>query len=543
MTFTRSTITYWVLLCLIVTAACSSNATQGALDGDSDLDESASDADVIDSAEFEREPDGQIPDGDNDQVAESDSESETELETELEPESELELEPDKDPEPEEEIEVSISGLSVIENPSNVLSFFIDWTTSRPVGTRLEVDCDIDYNETFKKAQSNTQHHVFVMGLVSGAHCSFTATVKVANKVISSEGVEIDVSALPENLPAIKLEYIEIENIQAGWTIFNLSYMFDTIPLIIAVVDEMGRYRWYHNVQTVYSGSDNDVRIVDEGVLIGGTRGQIEPRLVSWEGVVLWQENLINHHHIEPWGQDQYIYLTTVSGDCVDAPGWEEHPNVQSASVAVWDKVEQSNAWLWVMCQHYAPPIFYADWSHLNAIARFPDENALLLSSRGQHTLIKVDLDTDDVIWHMGGQLNDFQIEEGDVFFRQHSARVLENGNILMFDNGMIGTREFSRAIEVDYTFLPQYREAHIVWHYTPDPVIFTDIWSDTDRLPNGNTLITFGFYSDVQLSRFIEVTHDKPGRKVWELSLPVTWGTYRAQRIIEPIKGYIMAEK
>ena len=91
--------------------------------------------------------------------------------------------------------------------------------------------------------------------------------------------------------------------------------------------------------------------------------------------------------------------------------------------------------------------------------------------------------------------------------RQHYPTLLENGNVLVFDNGF--HRNFSRIIELD----PLSRK--VVWEYKADPPeeFFSPWMGCCQRLPNGNTLIT-----DSSKSRVFEVTRD--GEVVWEFYNP-----------------------
>ena len=102
----------------------------------------------------------------------------------------------------------------------------------------------------------------------------------------------------------------------------------------------------------------------------------------------------------------------------------------------------------------------------------------------------------------------------------HDPHGLENGNVLLFDNGRFhsadpdgGTNyfppDFSRVIEID----PKTNE--IVWEYRAEtPVDFYSTYiSSCQRLPNGNTFICEG-----ATGRFFEVTPDK--EIVWEYLSP-----------------------
>jgi uncharacterized protein (UPF0248 family) len=90
----------------------------------------------------------------------------------------------------------------------------------------------------------------------------------------------------------------------------------------------------------------------------------------------------------------------------------------------------------------------------------------------------------------------------------HHPSLLDNGNILLFDNG--SRRKYSRVIELDP------RSGEIVWEYkgVPPESFFSADRGSAQRLPNGNTLIT-----DSAEGRVIEVTKD--GEVVWEFYNPV----------------------
>ncbi|MDP7534634.1 MAG: arylsulfotransferase family protein [SAR202 cluster bacterium] len=94
---------------------------------------------------------------------------------------------------------------------------------------------------------------------------------------------------------------------------------------------------------------------------------------------------------------------------------------------------------------------------------------------------------------------------------QRHASQIENGHVLLFDNGEYSRRSgsTSRVAEID----PETNE--IAWEYQGDPPMsfYSSYVSSADRLPNGNTLITEGAHG-----RILEVTHS--GEIVWEYVNP-----------------------
>ena len=77
---------------------------------------------------------------------------------------------------------------------------------------------------------------------------------------------------------------------------------------------------------------------------------------------------------------------------------------------------------------------------------------------------------------------------------QHDVRRLENGNIILFDNGVTHDPPISRVLE--YELDENEKNANLVWEYIhPDSLLGLAMGS-VQRLPNGNTLINWGTISD-----------------------------------------------
>ncbi len=132
-----------------------------------------------------------------------------------------------------------------------------------------------------------------------------------------------------------------------------------------------------------------------------------------------------------------------------------------------------------------------------AIEGLCNKGDILLCNRELDLVGIMNLEREEFVWTWGqGHLN-----------RPHHPTLLENGNILIFDNGR--TRKHSRIIELD----PIAKE--IVWQYTAQPVqnFYSAIMGSSQRLPNGNTLIT-----ESDKCRVFEVTGD--GEIVWEFYNP-----------------------
>ncbi len=175
-----------------------------------------------------------------------------------------------------------------------------------------------------------------------------------------------------------------------------------------------------------------------------------------------------------------------------------------------------------------------DYFHMNTITLVPETplgardprfaaGNLLICLRNVNQIATLDRETGDILWAWG---------EG-VLEWPHHPTMLPNGNILIFDNGIV--RGHSRVLEIEPA------SGTVVWEYTADPPesFFTPQKGSSQRLPNGNTLICEG-----DRGRVFEVTMN--GEKVWEWYNPVVVDGHRLQlyrmmryppEMVEPLLG------
>jgi len=445
--------------------------------------------------------------------------------------------PDLDPDAEV---IDVTNVELVQNPSNALSYYVSWRTAQATSSRLDVDCDEgDYRATIRSDATAELHEVFLMGLYEGASCELTMSGGSADGGRAQSTETLEVGSLPEFLPEVVIETPAEPGVSPGWTMFNLSNQFDGIPMIGAMIDRRGRYRWYHQRRTEYVGADTEVFTTPEGVFFGGREPVLNPGIVNWEGGLVWEGDFNQHHDIRVLNETQLLYLD-FGGPCPP-----EFGAIESDRVRIWDRSSNAVTWTWRVCDHVTPDPMVTDWSHLNTVEPFPgNDRYIMLSSRNQHTLYRLDRDTGEIEWSIG-QNGSFTLVNADdspdtPFFRQHAPEIQADGNILIFDNGLRDFRDFSRAVEIAYD--EGSNEAWAVWEYRHDPDIFAPIWGDADRLANGNVLITFGVRdSDPRfISHLVEATPDSD--TVWDVSMPVRWGVYRAERVAEPPVGYVIVD-
>lgn len=153
---------------------------------------------------------------------------------------------------------------------------------------------------------------------------------------------------------------------------------------------------------------------------------------------------------------------------------------------------------------------WIDLLHANSVEWMPYEELVgthplyakghvLICARNQNRVAVINWDNGQLIWSWGL----------GVLSGPHDARWLENGHLLIFDNGT--KRGWSRVIELDPI------AERILWEYRASVKedFFTQRNGSSQRLPNGSTLIT-----NSENGQAFEVTSD--GRLVWMFLCPHT---------------------
>jgi hypothetical protein len=127
--------------------------------------------------------------------------------------------------------------------------------------------------------------------------------------------------------------------------------------------------------------------------------------------------------------------------------------------------------------------------HGNALEPDYDGN-ILVSCRNLDAIIKIDRQTGDILWRLGGKLNDFTFVNDEGFHRQHDIRRLADGDITLFDNRTLVQPLYSRAVE--YRLDEVHKTATRVWEYRHTPDLYAPWVSNVQQLPNGDRLVSWG---------------------------------------------------
>lgn len=129
-----------------------------------------------------------------------------------------------------------------------------------------------------------------------------------------------------------------------------------------------------------------------------------------------------------------------------------------------------------------------DWIHLNSIDYSEAKDQILVSSHSFSELWIIEHGADNGLEHRWGNPEAVDKKGDRTLYFQHDGAFLENGNVLVFNNGDRRAQPFSEVLEfANITETPE-----IVWSYLDKDNFYATNISGAQRLDNGNTLICNG---------------------------------------------------
>ncbi len=201
-----------------------------------------------------------------------------------------------------------------------------------------------------------------------------------------------------------------------------------------------------------------------------------------------------------------------------------YPNAM-VSGGIVQELDQDDkvVWQWRSWDHYDPQNYTfgrrsnrqtVSEFHLNTINLDTDGNLFLATPSWSK---KINRQTGEIMWHLGGYENEFSFVgvdslDGVSDVTGHAFYRLENGNVLIYDNGPRRGSGTSEAHE--YQIDEENKIATKIKTFTPPSDIAAWHRGNAQRMPNGNTLVGWGGASGAEVPTCTEF--DADGNVVFE---------------------------
>ena len=351
-------------------------------------------------------------------------------------------------------------------------------------------------------------------------------------------------------------------------IYNEELVQDGIIVygwVTGAIDKLGNEIW--NTQQILMNQINEY-----GQIFGqmGSEELIQGGELNFYDQILWmspQDTEVDKHELIQLSNGNYMgFVYTYELGPIPVGDWTQNfQNLgyvadgetnefqwRGCKIIEWDDQSGEEVWSWDPFDYFsmddhdihggtwwnAANSWNYDWMHSNAIYFNEVDSMIYVSNRNLSRISKISYPEGEVVWNIGLP-SDYNTGDDNIctdllFSFQHHIQLLENGDLLFFDNGKISqlllgdanpTSRIRRIRIIDDSF------CETVWQYDLPENLYGSATGSAQLLENGNYFIyTLGNGLDESEPTVFEITSD--GEIVWKATaeyLNTHW--YRAYKV------------
>lgn len=131
-----------------------------------------------------------------------------------------------------------------------------------------------------------------------------------------------------------------------------------------------------------------------------------------------------------------------------------------------------------------------DYMHINSFD-INEQGDIYISARHLNDIIKINGNTGEIIWILGGKKNEFTlIGDIDFFSGQHSFSIKPDSKILLFDNGNVYHPDYSRGVE--YLLNEDLKTIEFQREFNAVPNVYSPIMGNIQQFDDENIIVGWG---------------------------------------------------
>jgi len=313
-----------------------------------------------------------------------------------------------------------------------------------------------------------------------------------------------------------------------------------------LVDDEGRVRWFHPVPDGEEAYDLRVQRLDGKPVITWWQGRAVRG--SGQGVgMIYDTSYQPVARVEPAGgaiADIHEFLLTDRGTALliiyesgvrrdlSGIGGKRDAKVVDGIIQEVDVKTGKVLFEWSALDHidvsesHEPldKLYIDSWDyvHFNSVEEDVDGN-LIVSARHTWAVYKIDRDTGEVIWRLGGKRSDFPLSDDDRFSYQHDARVEGRNRVRIFDNAAASEKVRPQSRVVTYELDPEAKTAKLVRTIEHPDKVSSGTQANAQLLEDGHMFVGWG-----SQGRFSEFGPD--GDLLFDARVQRGFDSYRAYR-------------
>jgi hypothetical protein len=364
---------------------------------------------------------------------------------------------------------------------------VTWTTDLPGMSSAQINFSLaDGSGTTMVAPvdlSQPAYRTLLLGMKASRAYNFQIVANASSGACASQSYMLTTGPVSTDLPALTMQVANAAAHDRGFIVTS-SASNGLLPNMAYILDADGDPVWWApapaSPSRAHMSWDGDSMWI---VALNVENDGGEMRQVSMDG--LTAENniagLASAHHD----------FTPIPGDGIAVMLWNT-----SATNAPNSLVERSSDGTMTTIVSDFSSLYNSPTFHPNAIHYYPSDDTYTISDRDPNLFVKITR-AGALIWQFGGtnpiDPSKFFTVAGGTWQINHGHQLLDDGNFLFFNNGPPGGPSIAREYHLDTTTWT----ASTVWTYQLSGVVST-VLGDAQRLPNGNTLVTFSTSGRIQ---------------------------------------------
>ena len=407
---------------------------------------------------------------------------------------------------------TLNDVALTANPHNALSLIASFGSSNADSARVVFwSSDARDSTPYFMVSDDSTARIPLLALQPSTSYHALIEVAGANGIVQSDTLQGSSGALPAVLSAVHLDITGTPSTEGFLLTQTLNFNGDTAGYILAF-DGTGAIRWY--------------REYHEGYAVVETKQQKNGNITVYAGPPRRLAAFFRYDELTPDGTiirsykappplysdlHELLLTTTSTGQTIAHYFAYDYRHFDLSATGGPADTAIAGHRLIRQAHGASPEFVWNSWDHFGRIdtvepgsdgtQAMDHPNSLDIDADGHYVvswrnlgeITKIHSQTGVKLWRFGGRNNQFTIigDPLNGFSGQHYARMLPNGNLLLFDNGYRHEPRESRAVE--YRLDVAARTATFVWQYRDQPAIFTPYVGSAQRYANGNTLVGFGF--------------------------------------------------
>lgn len=483
------------------------------------------------------------------------------------------------------------SIETVVNPNKIapLTALIKVQSEKPCSASIQVLGELPITQKFSESGKNLE--IPVVGLYPNTNNKVMLTLFFSDGQ-TEENLEIQTEKLPDTFPHIEINNIDRDNMEPGFHACDIHFAnhgkFYSVPMIF---DDNGQVRWFMDLGFIDEMVSPFQKLKNDRILAASKNSIREYDMLG----KLWKEQSVDkiyqiHHDLIELENGNFLIPATKTNATVNIAG-EKPYNTLNDFIILYDRKNSKVLKEWDLAKHLdidrtdVNTLGKPFWFHMNGLVFDKKDSSIITSGKSQG-VIKLSwndelewifapkqnwgkagrdgngIETSDFLLtavNQDGKAYESDVQNGtistddfDFPWGQHAPKLLDNGNLIMFDNGYPrnyqNSPSYSRAVE--YQINEKEKQVKQIWQYGKerDIAFFSSIISDVDCLAKtNNILVTSGhiYSSDLKkhTAKIVEVAYPS-GKEVFEATLTLKdkngnkkpgWGQtdilYRSERM------------